>query len=315
MSKKTIISIFAVFSVLAVFLILLWTLFALSSVTVNYKTSTSKLNITDEEIVEAGQFHYGACVFFESKNRSAKLIEERAQENETFAYLKVVNIETVFPNKFVIHVAERQEVYAVQTGQAVYICDEEFRVLRKLSAYENDKYNAMLLQNLDIQNQNIEVGDYLSFSQQGILKFYDAMLQNNRSLTEQCGFIQSIKLGKNLETFTNIEYDNLTITTFSGRQYVINNIDFALTNKLQLMFALDSAIFSQIGTDGKIYDENGQVIRDRIIDEEGNITGYGQEWTYERVRNSYILIDNFILSNYQTTTENDIYYRLEDLAV
>ena len=70
MSKKLIISLSIAFSVLAVVLILFWTLFVLSSVSVKFHSTTINLNITEEEIVEAGDFRFGACVFFEGKNKN-----------------------------------------------------------------------------------------------------------------------------------------------------------------------------------------------------------------------------------------------------
>ena len=100
MSKKAIISLSVVLGIIAVILILFWTLFALSTVEVDYKTTTSNLNVTDEEIIEAGDFHYGASVIFDGKSKYIENINNHAYENENFAYLEVVNIETVFPNKY-----------------------------------------------------------------------------------------------------------------------------------------------------------------------------------------------------------------------
>ena len=100
---------------------------------------------------------------------------------------------------------------------------------------------------------------------------------------------------------------------------MINNIDFALENKFQLMFALDSSIYKQINSEGKLVDANGNVVCDYVYDDEGNIM-YGEdgqplkgkEWTYERLCNGYILIDNYILNDYQETKPTDIYYNLRD---
>ena len=35
-------------------------------------------------------------------------------------------------------------------------------------------------------------------------------------------------------------------------------------------------------------------------------------WTLERLKNSYVLIDNFVLNDYVETAETDIFYRLMD---
>ena len=65
LSKKLIISLSVCLGVIAVILILFWTLFALSTVEVEYHTTTKNLSLSNEEIVEAGKFSYGACVFFD----------------------------------------------------------------------------------------------------------------------------------------------------------------------------------------------------------------------------------------------------------
>ena len=319
MSKKAIISLSVVLGIIAVILILFWTLFALSTVEVDYKTTTSNLNVTDEEIIEAGDFHYGASVIFDGKSKYIENINNHAYENENFAYLKVVNIETVFPNRYIIHVAEREEVFAVQTDTEVLICDDDFRVLRKESAYESTKENPILIQNLTILNEEVKVGDFLEVEEKGTFEIYDALLRNNRDLTEQKGFFKSLTLGTNYVEITDKTYDNITIETFSGRTYVLNNIDFALPQKFQLLFAVDSALFSQINEYGQLVDGEGNVVYDYIYDDDGNILydengepQKGEMWTYERLLSAYVLIDNYILNDYQEVAVTDLYYRLVD---
>ncbi len=322
MSKKAIISLSITLAVIAVILISFWTLFALSSVSVDYKTTTKNLTISNEDIVEAGNFNYGASVLFDGKNKYVERINEMASVNENFAYLEVVNIETVFPNKYVIHVAEREEVFAIKADEKYLICDEDLRILKIEDVFESEKDNPILVENLIIKNENFEIGDFLEVEQNGIKNVYNALLVNNRNLTESCGYIKSLTLGENHVEITDKDYVNMTIKTFSDRTYVINNIDFALENKFQLMFSIDSSIFNQINEEGKLVDKNGNVVCDYVYDEEGNImydeSGQpvkGKEWTYERLCKGYILIDNFILNDYQETKPTDIYYNLKDFDV
>lgn len=322
MSKKAIIITSVCVGVVAVVLILFWTLFALSSVTVEFHTTTKNLTLSEEEIVEAGDFSYGACVLFDGKNKYVERLNKKAGENEKFAYLEVVNIETVFPNRYIIHVAEREEVFAIQTGNEVLILDDDLRVLRKESladgeSYISSKENAIELKNLTILNDEINVGDFLEVEQTGVLEFYNAFLANNRTLAEQKGFVKEISLGVNHVDITEMDYDSATILTHSGREFVINNIDFALANKIQLMFALDSALYNQINGEGYVVDGNGEIVYDNVLDENGNImlddNGEplkGEVWTYERLQKSYVLIDNYILNDYQEVSESDIYYNL-----
>ena len=322
MSKKAIIITSVCVGVVAVVLILFWTLFALSSVTVEFHTTTKNLTLSEEEIVEAGDFSYGACVLFDGKNKYVERLNKKAGENEKFAYLEVVNIETVFPNRYIIHVAEREEVFAIQTGNEVLILDDDLRVLRKESladgeSYISSKQNAIELKNLTILNDEINVGDFLEVEQTGVLEFYNAFLANNRTLAEQKGFVKEILLGVNHVDITEMDYVSATILTHSGREFVINNIDFALANKIQLMFALDSALYNQINGEVYVVDGNGEIVHDNVLDENGNLmlddNGEplkGEAWTYERLQNSYVLIDNFILNDYQEISESDIYYNL-----
>ena len=71
LSKKAIIITSVCVGVVAVVLILFWTLFALSSVTVEFHTTTKNLTLSEEEIVEAGDFSYGTCVLFDGKSMSS----------------------------------------------------------------------------------------------------------------------------------------------------------------------------------------------------------------------------------------------------
>lgn len=307
-------------ALIAAILISFWTLFALSTVTVDFKTTTKNLTITSEEIVDAGKFNYGASVLFDGKNKYIDNINSKIQENENFAYLEVVNIETVFPNKYVIHVAEREEVFAINLQDKYLICDDDLRILRIENEFQNDRENPILLEGLNVLNDECKIGDFLLVEQNGVKNIYNALLANNRNLTESRGFIKSLTLSKNHVEITDKEYDAFTLTTFQDRKYVINNIDFALENKFQLMFALDSSIYKQINSEGKLVDANGNVVCDYVYDDEGNIM-YGEdgqplkgkEWTYERLCNGYILIDNYILNDYQETKPTDIYYNLKDL--
>ena len=323
MSKKAIIILSICLSVVAVILILFWTLFALSSVSVKFHTTTKNLTLTEEEIVEAGDFSYGACVFFDGKTKYINRLNDKVKDNENFAYLEVVNIETIFPNRYVIHVAEREEVYAYQNGEEVYILDDDLRVLRKESGdYLSTKSNAIELKNLSILNPEVKVGDFLNVEQAGLLNMYNAFLANNRTLEEQKGFIKEIEFGESHVDVTNRDYISAKIVTHSGREFVVNNIDFALVNKIQLMFALDSTLFNHINEEGYLVDSEGNIVYDKVLNENGEIVTdengeplKGEVWTYERLQNSYVVIDNFILNDYQETSVTDIFYNLVDKQV
>lgn len=318
MSKKLIITLSVVFAIVAVFLILCWTLFGLSSVSIEFETTTKNLTLSDEEIVEAGRFRYGASVLFEGKQKYIDNLNAKSAENEKFAYLKVVNIETVFPNRFVVHVAEREELFAVEYDTQFLICDRDFRVLKFSSTQEN----AILLKGLQILNSSVSVGDFLEIGQTSMKKFYSVMLQNNRDLAEQLGKFKEIELGSYQDEITHKEYVSITLTTFQNRNFVINNIDFAFANKVQLMFAAEAALFSQnVDGSGNILNSNGEIIY-VVKNENGEYLPFDSEshseeekiaLTYHVLQNCYIKVDNLTLNDYIDRDETDIFYALVEL--
>lgn len=318
MSKKLIITLSVVFAIVAVFLILCWTLFGLSSVSIEFETTTKNLTLSDEEIVEAGRFRYGASVLFEGKQKYIDNLNAKSAENEKFAYLKVVNIETVFPNRFVVHVAEREELFAVEYDTQFLICDRDFRVLKFSSTQEN----AILLKGLQILNSSVSVGDFLEIGQTSMKKFYSVMLQNNRDLAEQLGKFKEIEIGSYQDEITHKEYVSITLTTFQNRKFVINNIDFAFANKVQLMFAAETALFSQnVDGSGNILNSNGEIIY-VVKNENGEYLPFDSEshseeeriaLTYQVLQNCYIKVDNLTLNDYIDRDETDIFYALVEL--
>ncbi len=328
MSKKLIITLSAVFASIAAILILFWTLFALSSVSVEFHSTTKNLTLTEEEIVDAGDFHYGACVFFEGKNRSIDLINEKVKGNPKFAYLRVENIETRFPNKFVIHVTEREELFAVKNSGQTLICDRDFRVLNILTeqALPTD---VISLEGLDILSETISVGDFLEIKQGSMRKFYSAMLENNRTLSEIVGKFEKIELTSYEDEVTAVEYISMKMTTTMGRKFVINNPDFALSEKVQKMFAVESALYNQsVDENGNILKANGEInfvvktengeyvsydiAKDMVDENDQHLYDETDKiaLTYEILAKCFIKVDNHTLSEYVDRDARDIFYAL-----
>ncbi len=262
----------------------------------------------------------GASVLFEGKKKSIQNIYDHAQTNENFAYLKVVNIETVFPNKFVIHIAEREELFAVEHSGQAYVCDREFRVLRKIddvSTFESTQENPILLKGIEIKNQTISVGDFLDIEQEAIKKFYSVMLQNNRDFSQQIGKFKEVQMGTYVDEITSKEYVSMTMTTFQNRKLIINNLDFAFANKVQKLFAVESAIYNQnVNQQGEILNSKGEVIY-VVENDSGEYLTFNPQLheesekialTYAILQNCAIKVDNLTLTDLVHRTENDIYY-------
>lgn len=333
MRKKLVVTLSVVFFVITVCLVLCWTLFALSSVSVDFESTTKNLTVTEEEIVSAGQFRYGASVLFEGKQSSIDKIYSYASENENFAYIKIENIETVFPNKFVIHISEREEIYAVEHNSKFLICDREFRVLDIRETFESTQENAILLEGVEVKNNSVSVGDFLDITQTAMKKFYSIMLANNRDYSQLVGKYQTITLSNYADELTRKEYTSLTMTTFQGKKFVVNNIDFAFSQKMQKLFATETALFTQnCDAEGNLLNASGEkiyVVKNKngeylsyeavknLTDDKGNLLYSDADKVALSVNllgKCFIKVDNLTLTDYVKRTENDIYYSLvEDL--
>lgn len=302
-------------------LILFWTLFGLSKVTVSFSTTLENLTATEQEIVSAGGFRKGASVLFEGKKKSIRKIEEYVSQNENFAYIKIENIETVFPNKFVIHISEREELFAIPTADRFLICDRDLKVLRITKTHENSQTNAILLEGLTIKNEAVKVGDFLDCEEKNITKLYSAFVQSNRNLNEQRSKFERIEVSQYEDSFTKKEYVALELYTFAGKTFELCNIDFALSNKVKLMYAVETSVYSQtIDTDGDMLDKEGNKVFFKRL-ESGEYVTFDEQRDDESEKISYlqvlsnckIKVDNLTLSEYVHRTENDIYYCLMSL--
>ncbi len=241
--KKLIIALSVVLGVVLVCVILNFTLFSLQTVEVNFKnepmifTDESKDSISNNSAIKKG-----TSVFALSKKEITNQLE---RDNP---YLKVINIETVFPNKIIIHCAEREETYAVKASETKYfICDADFKVLNITTTYYNEQYNPILftgLENIITNTNRVNAGEFLEFSsEEEILKnIGTSLLKNNKSVAEQRALIQSIELTSGIDAVTSKNMPYLIIKDFNGFQTNIYRLETLLAEKMQYMFATISQV-------------------------------------------------------------------------
>lgn len=138
--KKATIICSIVFVLLIILVILMFTVFSLKDVKVELKTGTEHLTQEVVSEIENEALKTGGSVLFLGKEKLISRLEKQ------FPYLKIVNIETQIPNKLVIHAAEREELFAVNSGEKSYFLDEEFKILRvENSIYSKQENGAVLL--------------------------------------------------------------------------------------------------------------------------------------------------------------------------
>lgn len=236
--KKLLISLGVVLGLVLLIIILSFTLFSLHTVTVEFKNNTqifteeSKLSISENEVIK-----YGSPIYTINKS---KIIEELEKDKP---YLEVINIETVFPNKLIIHCAEREETYAVKAGDKKYfICDKDFKVLTIRPNYTSLQDNSILflgLENLILNTNRVNEGEFLEFSSEGemLKSIGQAMLLNNKTVSDQRALIKSIELDSCVYYYTAKNQPYLKFTDYNGFVTNIYVPETLLANKLQVMFA------------------------------------------------------------------------------
>ncbi|MBE5757616.1 MAG: FtsQ-type POTRA domain-containing protein [Clostridiales bacterium] len=123
MKNKKLIILFSILMFLTVLVVLSSTLFTLQTVSVKWYTEKNKmLDYKDYEITESVAL--GESIFLVQKDDITTSLEKK------YPYMRVVGVETKFPNKIVLHVAERSGLYAIKKSDSNYaILDEYGKVL------------------------------------------------------------------------------------------------------------------------------------------------------------------------------------------
>lgn len=123
MKSKKLIVIMSILIFLTVLIVLNSTLFTLQSVNVNWLTTKHQLeSVKDYKLIDS--VRTGDSIFLIKKDEIKHDLEKK------YPYLRVVSIETQFPNKIVIHSAERESMFAIKLSDNEYaIVDELGKVL------------------------------------------------------------------------------------------------------------------------------------------------------------------------------------------
>ncbi len=277
-SKKIIISLSVVVALIVIIVALSFTVFSLKKVEIDYRTSHKNITLSEKELVEGGDFSFGASVFFHGKNGYIEKIESLSP------YIEVVNIETVFPSTFVVHIAERQEVYAFAYKNSTFITDQNLRILREEENFVSYRENAMLFEGGLIAENDYQVGDYLQI--ENFIDIYTSLFECNRTLTEQRALICSIELLSEYDE--NIKQTQVTaiLKLFGGQTVQIKNATYGLKYKLNMFLSVYSNLYSLIGQE----------------------IASGGVWTEELIDSCTIIVNNFY--NYTEHNETECYFNI-----
>ena len=224
MKSKRLIALMIILCFVAIIVVLSSTVFTLQTVSLNWLTTRSLLAEDNlDSLTNNIQMPLGESVFLFKKSD----LKEALEKNNP--YLQVVGIETVFPNKAVVHVAERRQLYAIKVSQENYIIlDRYLKILNVISAdtlfsisegnrpaiveINNDGVSLAVDTNNNIvvkvsdgqqliKDLSFKVGDFLDVSNADdfLKSLTESLLEANYKDQSIRGFISKISLNENEE--------------------------------------------------------------------------------------------------------------------
>ena len=264
MKNKRLIVILGVLVFLTVLIVVNSTIFTLQSVSINWLTTKYELeNIKDYQITE--DVETGQSIFLVKKDQIASHLEKQ------YPYLRIVGIETKFPNKIVIHSAERECLYAIKLSDSEYAIIDELGKVLKLSngsifeGSEADLGTRPIVINFKSMSLNLKdfvVGEYVgsSYIEYILSSLSQSLRETSYTPTTSKGVIKSIDVVSQGLT------SEVSIQTRNGMVLTIHEIEQLTTDKLLLAFERYNALHSEGFVDCEIevwYSENdGNIIAD-----------------------------------------------------
>lgn len=243
MKSKRLIVILSVLVFLTVLIVINSTLFTLQSISINWLTTKHQLeSIKDYQIVE--NVEKGQNIFLVQKDDIASKLEK------DFPYIRVISIETKFPNKLVVHSAERESLYAIKISDREYaIIDERGKVLSLSngSIFEGPEGNlgtrpiVVEFQSLSIKVADFVVGESVksSYIQKLLSNMSRSLRESRYTPTTSKGVIRHIDIVSQGET------TEVNIKTRSGTTLTIFDFEEHTTDKLLLAFERYNYFHSQ----------------------------------------------------------------------
>ena len=246
--RKIIIISSAAGAIIVLAVTLLFTLFGLKLDKVNLQVHNDYSAFMTEqykdEVIQTSILKQNQSVFFINKTQ---VMAELEQE---FPNMKVINIETVFPNSLLIHIAKREELFAIksQNTESYFVVDGDLKVLSILpqASYESDANNAILLSGITITTPSVVAGDFLSFENDALIKnLAKAFLVNNLDVVEQKALLKKIDIQTDQirEYLTNDDKTIIEITMQDEFQILVYSPNTYLKEKIQTLFATLPSVY------------------------------------------------------------------------
>ena len=246
MKSKKLTILISILLVVTLVVVLASTVFTLKSVSFNFLNQKNILsNYDDGDYLDKIEVPYGDSIFFVDKNSLKDKLEKKN------AYLEVINIETTFPNNLVVHVGEREEVFAIDYGNDTYaIVDKSLKILRfcDLAYLQRAGYLAPIVVKVNYTDVALDIKDYnicdfinVEHMSGVLLAVVNAFEVSGYNITSLKGFATEIILRENGSFIVdeNGQYDlnfvkTVEITTKYGIKISINDAYSSLDTKVAL---------------------------------------------------------------------------------
>lgn len=236
MKNKKLIVLISILCLISIVVVLCSTVFTLQNVNINWLTTRNILSgINENNFSSASNLEVGNSIFLINKSNISSKIESQ------YSYIKVVSIETVFPNKITVHVAERESLFAIKLSDNNYaIVDCDLKILdypvtnSYFSSLDTISPIKVDFENISINTNGIEKGEFFNiYNISKMLKDFAYSLQESgySSLLSK-GLISQL-----LITFGHTK-NTIEINTRYGIKLLIDDAENLLTDKLLLGVAV-----------------------------------------------------------------------------
>lgn len=195
MPSKRIIIIFSVLVGLMIIVILACTLFNLKKVELSFEnTAASECFKTDKQQQELHDYamrYQGKNLLFLSERKMAEDV------SSVSPYILAIDVERVFPNKVILHVSGREEMFIIKLSEDGYfVCDSMGVVLRKTTVNED---------NTSLKKPNVLVSG-VTVSEVGEVKIGSRLaMKDARKLDFACGIFDGLMSFAQPDTYTPIQ--------------------------------------------------------------------------------------------------------------
>ncbi|MBQ7307633.1 MAG: FtsQ-type POTRA domain-containing protein [Clostridia bacterium] len=236
MKTKTLITTSIIICILLFLIILNSTVFCVKNININFLSTKVNVTQTEETILTncISKKDY-TNIFFVNKEKIKTNIQTK------YPYIRVINIESVFPNTLNIHLIERQNFYSVKTSSGYYICDNVLGVTEKLQAFSSTPLNPIVLEGVKIKN-TITVGMEIESNQaKAIENLSHCLMEWETDINLLQGNICQI-------TLDYLKENQIMISMFNGTTILVENFTNNLSNKLNYAFSYYDKNQIQSGT-------------------------------------------------------------------